>query len=164
VCLTLGQMPARILNTLKICPATLAVLVLALSPPSFAALGGDLSSVKQDQTRLKAKLQVSPGDRYSVHEMKAATGTTVREFATADGKVFGVAWEGPWRPDLRQLLGPYFSDFQEAAKSKRTGHNGPLASATQRLVIEMSGRPRAFYGRAYVPGLVPSGVEPAEVR
>jgi hypothetical protein len=153
------QRPCRLVVLLAAATAS-----LALSPPCFATLGGDLSSVKSDQTRLKAKLQISPGERYSVHEMKASSGTTVREFATAEGKVFGVAWEGPWRPDLRQLLGSYFADFQQAAKTKRTGHNGPLASATPRLVVEMSGRPRAFYGRAYAPDLVPSGVEPADVR
>ena len=107
---------------------------------------------------------MSPSTGYSVHELKAATGTAVREYATADGRVFGVAWEGPWRPDLRQLLGEYFADYQEAGKNKRTGVNGPLVSSTPRLVIEMTGRPRAFYGRAYVPDLVPSGVEPDGIR
>ena|ERR1700674_5389073 len=142
----------------------LGLVTLALSAPSLATLGGDLSTVRKDQAHLKASLQVSPGTHYSVHEIKAPTGITVREYVTDSGKVFGVAWEGPWRPDLRQLLGAYFADFQQAAKSKRTGLNGPLSSRTQRLVIEMSGHPRAFYGRAYVPDLVPPGVQPAEIR
>jgi hypothetical protein len=146
--------------------AASALCALGLSFPCFATLGGDLSSVQQDRTHLKASLSVSPSTGYSVHELKAATGTTVREYATADGRVFGVAWEGPWRPDLRQLLGEYFADYQEAARNKRqrTGLNGPLVSSTPRLVIEMSGRPRAFYGRAYIPDLVPSGVEVNGIR
>jgi len=148
----------------RLCLLILAALLLVFPRPGLAALGGDLSSVKKDQARMKGSLQVSGGDRYSVHEMKAATGTTIREYATPDGKVFGVAWEGPWRPDLRQLLGAYFGDYQQAAKRKRTGHNGPLSSATSRLVIETSGHPRAFYGRAFVPDLVPAGVEPAEIQ
>jgi hypothetical protein len=142
----------------------LAALVLLYPRPCPAVLGGDVSTVKKDQARLKATLRVAPGDRYSLHEMKAATGTTVREYADPSGRVFAVAWEGPWRPDLRQLLGPYYADFEQAVKNKRTGHNGPLVSATPRLVIEMSGRPRAFYGRAFVPELVPPGVDPAEIR
>src|SRR5215475_10219851 len=145
-------------------PGLAAAVLFGLPRPGLAALGGDLSSVKQDQTHLKASVQVSSREQYAVHELKAATGTTVREYATADGKVFGVAWKGPWRPDLRQLLGEYFADYQEAAKGKRTGHNGPLHSATDRLVIEMSGHPRAFYGRAYVPDLVPAGVEPTDIK
>jgi hypothetical protein len=145
-------------------PGLAAAVLFGLPRSGLAALGGDLSSVKADQAHLKASLQVSPSDRYSVHEMRASTGTTVREYAAADGKVFAVAWKGPWRPDLRQLLGEYFSDYQQAAKGKHTGHNGPLRSATDRLVIEMSGHPRAFYGRAYVPDLVPAGVEPADIK
>lgn len=146
--------------------AALAFCAVGLSFPCLATLGGDLSTVEQDRTHLKASLSVSPSTGYSVHELKAATGTAVREYATADGRVFGVAWEGPWRPDLRQLLGDYFPDYQRAARNKRqrSGLNGPLMSSTSRLVIEMSGRPRAFYGRAYLPDLVPSGIEPNGIR
>jgi hypothetical protein len=144
--------------------AGFGVCMLAFAPASFATLGGNLSSVARDQKHLKATLQVSAGDRFSVHQMTAATGTKIREYATADGQVFAVAWQGPWRPDLRQLLGEYFADYQQAARTKRTGLNGPLASSSERLVIEMSGHPRAFYGRAYVPGLVPSGVQPADIQ
>src|SRR5689334_16131486 len=141
-----------------------ALLALVLSTPSFATLGGDLSTVRADQTILKAKIQVSPRDLYAVHQMTAATGTVVREFARPDGTVFAVAWDGPWRPDLRQLLGDYYADFQQAAKGRRPTHRGPLSATTSRLVVEMGGHPRAFYGRAYVPGLVPSGVQPADIR
>lgn len=144
--------------------SSIALLMLFLSPPALGALGGTVSSVQQDQARLKARRQVSLGDRYSVHELKAPTGTNVREYASPDGRVFGVAWDGPWRPDLRQLLGDYFADFQQAAKGKRTGHNGPLSSRTSRLVIEMSGHPRAFYGRAYVPDLVPPNVQNTDIQ
>ena len=160
-------MDAKRVSGRSLCRPSAAAFVLCavgLSFPCFATLGGDLSSVQQDRTHLKASLSVSPSTGYSVHELKAATGTAVREYATADGRVFGVAWEGPWRPDLRQLLGEYFADYQEAGKNKRTGVNGPLVSSTPRLVIEMTGRPRAFYGRAYVPDLVPSGVEPDGIR
>jgi hypothetical protein len=144
--------------------AAFALGAWGLSFPCFATLGGDLSSVQQDRAHLKASVSVSPLTGYSVHELKADTGTAIREYASADGRVFGVAWEGPWRPDLRQLLGEYFADYQQAGKNKRTGVNGPLVSSTPRLVIEMSGRPRAFYGRAYIPDLVPSGVEPNGIR
>ena len=144
--------------------SSLAAVVLLFPRASRAVLGGDVSSVKKDQARLKASLRVAPAERYALHEMKASTGTSVREYADPSGRVFAVAWEGPWRPDLRQLLGPYYADFEKAVKGKRTGHSGPLVSATPRLVIEMSGRPRAFYGRAFVPDLAPPGVDPAEIR
>jgi hypothetical protein len=144
--------------------AAFTLCAMTLSWPCFATLGGDVSTVQQDRTHLKASLRVSPSRGYTVHELAVATGTTVREYANADGRVFGVAWEGPWRPDLQQLLGDYFNDYKAAVQKKRTGRNGPLSSSTSRVVIEAGGRPRAFYGRAYVPDLVPSNVDPGEIR
>jgi hypothetical protein len=113
---------------------------------------------------MKANLRVSPSQGYTVHELTMGTGTTIREYAGPDGRVFGVAWQGPWKPDLQQLLGDYFSDYKAAAKAKETGRNGPLSSSTSRVVIEAGGRPRAFFGRAYVPDLVPSNVNPSEIQ
>jgi len=142
----------------------LALVTVVSSTPAQAALGGDVSSVQKDRARCKASLQLSPAAHHSVHELKAPTGTVIREYVTTDGRVFGVTWQGPWRPDLRQLLGPYFADFQQAAKAKRTGRNGPLSSRSSRLVIEMGGHPRAFRGRAYVPDLVPADVPEDEIQ
>jgi Protein of unknown function (DUF2844) len=153
----------RIRRFSALCLPAVAAALLGLQRPAQATLGGNLTTVTNDQTRLKASLRVSSADRYTVHEMKASTGTTVREYATADGTVFAVTWQGPWRPDMRQLLGEYFGDYQQAARTKHTGHNGPLASRTDRVVIESSGHPRAFRGRAWVPDLVPAGVDPAEI-
>jgi len=154
------KIPFRLL---RLSLPALALALLGVSLPCRATLGGDLSSVKNDQAHFKASLQVSPGERYAVQEMKVPSGTTIREYTTPSGKIFAVAWQGPWRPDLRQLLGDHFSDFQQAAKGKRGGHTGPFAAATSRLVIEMNGHPRAFYGRAYAPDLVPSGISPADI-
>ena len=132
--------------------------------PALAALGGDVSSVQKDRTRFKASLQLSTAAHHAVHELTAPTGTVIREYVTDDGRVFGVTWQGPFRPDLRQLLGPYFADFQQAAKAKRTGRNGPLSARSSRLVIEMSGHQRAFRGRAYVPELVPADIPVDEIQ
>jgi Protein of unknown function (DUF2844) len=141
--------------------AMFIVCALAASGPAFATLGRDVSTVQQDRTHLKASLRVSPSQGYTVHELTMGTGTTIREYAAPDGRVFAVAWTGPWKPDLQQLLGDYFTDYQVAAKAKRTGRNGPLSS---RVVIEAGGRPRAFFGRAFVPDLVPSNVNPREIQ
>jgi hypothetical protein len=142
----------------------LALMTVVSSTPALAALGGDVSSVQKDRTRFKASVQLSTAAHHAVHELKAPTGTVIREYVTEDGRVFGVTWQGPWRPDLRQLLGPYFADFQQAAKAKGTGRNGPLSSRSSRFVIEMSGHARAFRGRAYVPDLVPADVPEDEIQ
>jgi hypothetical protein len=144
--------------------SALALVTAVSSTPALAALGGDVSTVQKDRARFKASLQLSTAAHYAVHELKAPTGIVIREYVTVDGRVFGVTWQGPWRPDLRQLLGPYFADFQQAAKAKRTGRNGPLSARSSRLVIEMGGHPRAFRGRAYVPELVPADVPEDEIQ
>lgn len=103
---------------------------------------------------------------YTVHEIRLPGGTRVREYVSVGGTVFGLAWQGPFRPDLQQLLGPYFDQFQKAAqvaKSKRAGR-GPLLVDTPGLVVHMGGHPRAFVGRAYVPGLLPSDFSVDEIQ
>jgi hypothetical protein len=97
---------------------------------------------------------------YTVHEIQAGTGTVVREFVSAEGKVFGVAWQGPWPPDMRQVLGGYFDQFVQAARSRGGARMGrrPLVINQPGLVVQAGGHMRAFAGRAYVPEMLPSGV------
>jgi hypothetical protein len=55
---------------------------------------------------------------------------------------------------LRPLLGPYFLEFQLAVQAR--GHRpGPLTLTTKNLFVESAGHLRAFYGRAYMPRLLP---------
>ena len=143
-------------------PTSLMLAVLAL--PAFASLGGDVSSVQADQAHMKASTRVSRATNYTVHEMKATGGTSVREFVSPTGQVFGVAWNGPFRPDLQQVLGNYYDQFLNAAKNKRGGHNAPLSINDAGLVIQMSGHQRSFTGRAYVPGMLPQGVAAETVK
>jgi hypothetical protein len=80
--------------------------------------------------------------------------------------VFAVAWDGPWLPDLRQVLGDQFDRYQAAMQSRqraRTGR-GAVVIDEQGLVVQMSGHPRAFTGRAYLPGLLPAGVQLESIR
>ena len=146
---------------------TLLVFVLGPSVPLEASLGGDVSSVQTDRVRMQgALLQVTSTSAYTLHEMRAASGTIVREFVSPAGTVFGVAWQGPSVPDLRQLLGVYFEPYMraaEAAQKVRSGH-GPLVIEQPGFVVERSGHGRAFAGRAYVPQLLPAGVLPDLIR
>ena len=143
------------------------LMVLGFSAQAAASLGGDLGSIQTDQVRLQgAVMRVTSSDTFTVHEMRASTGTTVREYVSSSGKVFGVAWDGPTLPDLRQVLGVYFSAYIEAAQAarkKRLGH-GPIRIEEPTFVVEQSGHPRAFVGRAYVPQFVPAGIGAEIVR
>ncbi len=136
------------------------------SLPARAALGGNLNSVEQDKIQMKATVQVRQSDAYAVHEIKAPHGTVVREYVSPAGTVFGVAWQGPFMPDLHQVLGSYLPQYSAAVQeehAKRPGRH-PLNINQPGLVIETSGHMRAYYGRVYVPELVPQSVNAGEIR
>jgi Protein of unknown function (DUF2844) len=144
-----------------------AVLTLSMwSLPALAALGGDLNSVQEDKAQMRATVEVKQMDAYAIHEIKDAHGLQVREYVSATGKVFGVAWQGPFMPDLHQLLGSYLPQYSAAVKEEHTQHPGrrPLNIRQPGLVVETSGHMRAYYGRVYVPEMVPSAVNAGEIR
>ena len=148
--------------------AALSLGMIGLSLPAWAALGGNASSVQTDQTHMKATAQIkmAPGGAYSVHELQSPFKTMVREYVSSDGRVFGVAWKGPFIPDMRQILGTYFQQYSTAASQARSKHAGhrPLNIQQPGLVVQTSGHMRAYWGRAYAPDLVPQGVNPEEIR
>jgi len=142
-------------------------VALVLGPcPSFAFLGGGEASVEEEAAQLQAPRSVVEGDEYTVHELRAPTGTRIREYASRDrGTVFAVTWQGPFLPDLRQLLGPHFEAFSLAAqvqKARRVGH-GPVQVRSGSLVVLSQGHMRAFFGRAYLEDAFPLHVRPEDL-
>jgi hypothetical protein len=134
-----------------------------------AALGGDLSSVQADQQQMKAKRAVQVSGRYSVHEITTSYGTVVREYVTPAGKVFGVTWRGPFLPNFQQILGSYFGEFAQGAKDARAAQprrsrNASLVLEHPDFVMHSVGHTQAYVGHAYVPGLIPQGVDAQEIR
>jgi hypothetical protein len=144
----------------------IALLMLALPLPALAALGGDAASVHEDQAQMKGTLKTTEGMTYTVHEIKAGTGTVVREYVSPGGEVFGVSWQGPFIPDMQQLLGSYFEAYSSAAQAQRTAHRGraPLSIQQAGLVVESNGHMRSYSGRAYDPGKLPQGVSANDIR
>jgi hypothetical protein len=140
---------------------------MTLPASASATLGRDTSSVDSDRVRMQgALLRIARSDTYTVHEMQSASGTTVREYVSSNGTVFAVAWQGPWLPDLRQMLGAYFDDYQRAlqAASGQRRARGSLTIELPDLTVQMSGHPRAFSGKAYVPRLMPLRVQAETIR
>jgi hypothetical protein len=146
---------------------SVALMMVGLPLPAFAALGGDVTSVRTDQAHMRgALLRITGAGTYTVHEIQASYGTLVREYVSPSGTVFAVAWQGPWQPDLRQVLGTYFDHYvqsAQAARAHRSGH-GPLLIQEAGLVVQSSGHPRAFVGRAYVPQFLPQGFDAQAIR
>jgi hypothetical protein len=152
---------------LRVLLVVIAHVVLALPSPALASLGGDVTTVQADQTRMKGTLRNTPTNAYTMHEIKAPTGTVVREYVSPAGKIFAIVWQGPFLPDLRQLLGSYFEQFSQSAqnlKSKRPRIRGPLMIREPGLVVQTGGHMRAYFGKAYIPELVPQGVHIEEIQ
>ena len=144
----------------------LLLLVSCFCLPAMAALGGDLNSVQDDATQMKATVKVQHKPAYDIHEITDKSKTVVREFVSPDGRVFGVAWQGPFLPSLSQILGSYLQQYHDAVEQEHAKGPGrhPLMIHQSGLVVETSGHMRAYYGRAYVPDLLPQGVAAEEVR
>lgn len=124
-----------------------------------------MSSVAVDQAHLCATLHSTQKAGYAVHELRADSGLVVREFSTPDGKIFAVAWEGPVIPDLRQILGSHFDDFQRAANMQnRHGVHGPLFIQQNGLTVELGGHMRSYRGKAYLSNEIPASVRAEELR
>lgn len=142
--------------------AVIAAPVLFILP-MYAALGGDASSVRDDQARINATVKIAQTSSYAMHELQSSSGTIVREFVSSSGKVFAVAWRGPWAPNLKLLLGTHFEEFQQALKSRPAGR-GPVSVHQPDLVVELGGHMRSFMGRAYLPDEIPASVREEELR
>jgi len=143
----------------------LCLLVVAfVATPLFAGLGQSEDSVRADKLHMSAaQMNSATFKGYTVYEIRAAGGSTVREYISPTGMVFGVVWEGVTMPDLSQLLGPYFSQFQQAMSEPRR-RRGPVYFHAGPLVVESGGHMRAFRGRAYVTSLIPSDLTKDVVR
>lgn len=141
--------------------AVLFMLVMAV--PAFATLGENESSVHSDQAHLKAATRSVRARFYSVQEMQTPAGTTIRQFVSPAGTVFGVSWRGS-APDLQQLLGSYFEQFVSASRNERSPRGRGVHIDNGDLVIDTGGHMRYVVGRAYLRSKMPSQVTSDEVR
>ncbi len=135
-----------------------------LAFPAQATLGEDFLPDSAKQTRLGSTIRAVTQGKYTVNEYTLASGTVVREFVAPTRKVFAVAWKGPLKPDLRQLLGTHFERYVAAAANKSQPGRHPVSLRDTDLVIHAGGHMRAFSGVAYLPGELPAGVAEEDLR
>lgn len=130
---TLGQAPSR--SAAFIAPPVSGARLMAVTPAVASSL-------------------------YTVHQVQLDSGTLVTEFASPAGVVFALTWQGPVLPDLSALLGDYFKTFKaQTERSRLVGQrNASVSMALDGLVVQSSGRMRHFFGSAYAPDLIPTGV------
>jgi hypothetical protein len=131
-----------------------SMLVTCVSAPALAALGGDATSVEVDRAKMKGTLHSTPTVDYTVHEIQTPAGMVVHEYVSSGGKVFAVSWRGPGMPNLPQLLGDYSAQLAQARSGPHYNHH-QLNVATADVVMQQSAHLHSFFGRAWVPALLP---------
>lgn len=144
------------------------LMLLGIGPPAWAALGGQAlaqqAGPETSQTprsyRIASVPSTRPATSFSENIITTSTGTVMREYVNGDGVVFAVHWQGPVLPDLSALFGDYFQDFKARAELHRASRKrgAPIAIASDDLVMLSRGRMGRFSGHAYVPALIPAGV------
>jgi hypothetical protein len=151
-------------------PAALMLAVFACGAPmlAYATLGGAPTSADSTGRSLRvARTAVTSAAAHTVNEMTLASGTVVREYIAND-TVFAVSWHGPFIPDLRELFGAEnFDRYASGIATQKAGgpvRRGPVAVSDSQLVVVSNGHMRDFFGYAYVPGLLPAGVSPSDIK
>ena len=156
-------MKARIYSVLS----GLVFLVAVVAAPHRlqATLGESPDSVRSDREALSATGVVTKAHhRYTVEQVESDS-TTVREYVSPSGVIFAVAWNGLVHQDLRQLLGSYADEYEQALKhTPRQWDRRRLRVKANRVIVETWGHMRNLQGRAYIPALIPSGVSIHEVK
>ena len=145
--------------------ALVMLLVPVLAPPLWAALGQPAATVERDRVMMKGQRQSRSGAGYSIETITVA-GMQIKEYVSADGVVFAVAWKGTGVPDLKVLLGEYFEEYREglrAARSRTPRVREPFRMKSDRFVIERAGHSRSLLGRAYLPTHLPPGFIPEDI-
>lgn len=147
----------------------LSIFLLAAiaASPAAATLGQPVTVPPTTLTgpSAGARLQAVRPSHYVVTESQLESGTSVREYSNVNGLVFAVDWSGPVIPDLDLILGAYFSVFQaDTAQARSEGrYRAPVNVTRSDIVIRSNGRMRNFFGHAYVPSLVPIGLNIQDV-
>ncbi len=124
-----------------------------------ATLGERVQSIDSDRRALSAvRSAETVGRGYTIHEIRNDAGL-IREYVSPEGIVFGVAWNGLAQPDLSVLLGSYHGEYENARKQlPRPRGKRQMRVQSDRVVVETWGHVRNIQGRAFVPELIPSGL------
>jgi hypothetical protein len=136
---------------------------LAPAPAAQAALGGPEAAIAGEARQLRARHSTQMRAGFTVHELMTPEGIRIREFIASPGTVFAVAWQGPFRPDLRALLGNQFQTYAAAPRSADSTRTR-MRIEQPALVVRSVGHMHGFRGFAYLPGAMPAGLSVGELR
>jgi hypothetical protein len=141
-----------------------SMLLVTVAAPALASLGASVTTVPGEAARMKAAVRVAGHDNYSVHELTTPQGTVVREYVGPAGTVFAVTWHGPFNPDLQQLFGNYWQQYLQASAIYPSHSHRAQFINEPGLVVQRSGRMRAYSGRAWIPSMLPQNLSAADIK
>lgn len=157
------------MRLIKVVLALAAVCPIAAYATLGSAPGADTHAVTatrsllQSATPFDLATQRAAATSYSVREAVGSDGVTIREYVSAGNVVFAVTWQGPVRPDMSALLGSYFPNFANANEGHLRG-TGALLHHDGDFHIESAGHAGHFFGKAYLPRLIPANVQINELQ
>jgi hypothetical protein len=143
------------------------VAILLHAPLAYAVLGDTQDTIQADQIRFKGLHSRHIAWQMTTHEITLADGSGIKEYVNAAGQVFAVSWRTRLKPNLQVLLGVHYAALSGAALEQPSGVSSlkrPQSVRLSNLVVHQAGRVNAFAGVAYVPALVPSGVDADALR
>ena len=124
----------------------------------FAELGANKTEPLAAGLKPMHLLIRAHNEAYTVQEITLDTGTLVKEYINTSGKVFGVSWQGPFKPDLRLFLGDSALNRLHSDKTlKVTDHHHSSVNSSD-LIIISKGMGRSFTGKAFAPLLEPESI------
>ncbi len=134
--------------------------MLSLPITAFAGLGGPVDPLQRStlSPMITTQRAVTTAKTYTVHVLQDNMSNQIKEYANLDGVVFAVTWRGPFKPDLNQLFGQYFSDYVASI------HPTVTSTTPARVVVVSEGRLRNFHGKAYVPALLPTDLALSDIQ
>lgn len=143
--------------------AALALLLLARA--AQAGLGHGQPMVDDDAQQWSARHATQSAAGYTLHVLHPAAGGRLREYVNAQGTVFAVAWNTPFKPDLARLLGDAYARYSAPGQlpAGQRGIQRSLRHESSDLVVQSNGHLHLFTGYAYRPSLLPLGFGPAQL-
>ena len=142
------------------------ILVASLMLAGGAAWAGlDAAPTPTDGAAVQtAPATTAAGAPYTIHHRTLRNGVAVDEFVDAGGKVFALSWSGPFKPNLKRLLGRHFEPFRARGAARHGGPHSRLAVDTGDAVVVSEGHMGAFQGRAWLPSRLPAGFDTQEMK
>lgn len=139
------------------------IITGALLATRLAFAGLDAAPSALPAARVQAiAATTTAGAAYKDIARTLSTGTVVHQYVDSSGAVFAVSWSGPFKPDLKELLGRHFDTLKD--RGARKGNRARTEVDTGELVVEESGHMGAFEGHAWLPSRLPAGFDTKEMK